>query len=220
MRSFARKNRKSLAALLTVFLLAAAAVWFMAFAPDPVTKDRRYEVNSVGQSNLNFWIITWEPYDGTLWIGPPAGISRETFDRLTGCLDATSRPPLAIPLRWTIKSVFDDSIAAEGKGAPTNPAADDCASTRAGHVLSLGKIAIAPGRYRFDLQFGEQLPDSTAFPVEVSLSCCFFKTPHKTTLGGLPGVIVWVIFPVLFLTFCLLILILIIRAGMYIFDID
>ena len=97
MRHFARENRKSLAALFVVLLLAGVAVWFMEFAPDPVTKDRRYEVNSTGQSNLKFWIITWEPYDGTLWIGPPAGIDRETFDRLTGCLDATSRPPSAAP---------------------------------------------------------------------------------------------------------------------------
>jgi hypothetical protein len=218
MRGFARENQKSLAALLVVLLLASAAAWFMAFALDPVTKDRRYEVNSAGQSNLKFWIITWEPYDGTLWIGRPAELAPEAFDRLTGCRDTSASPPQpATPPQWSIKSVSDDRVVAEGKAAPVSPTAGDCVSTRGGHLLSLGKIAIAPGKYRFDLQFGAQLPDSMNFPVEVNLDCCFFKTPAKTGLGTLPGVIIFVIFPILFLMFSLLVLILLIRAGMYIY---
>jgi hypothetical protein len=217
MRGFARENKKSLATLLLVLLLYGAAVCFLAFV-DPVTKDRRYEINSAGRSDLNFWVITWEPYDGTLWIGRPAELSRQIFDRLTGCLDTSTSPPQpATPLQWSIKSVTDDRVTVEGNAVLVSPTAGDCASTRGGHLLSLGKISVAPGKYRLDLQFGDQLPDSMIFPVEVSLHCCGLKTPTTTRLGALPGIIAFVVFPILFLMFALLVLILLIRAGMYIY---
>jgi hypothetical protein len=217
MRRFGRENRKLLASLLAIVLFGAAAPWFMSLIANPVTKHRRYVVDSTGQSNLRFWLVTWEAYDGELWIGRPAELNRETFDRLTGCLDYTSRPPSAMLLRWTIQSVSDDRVVAEGKGTPINPTADDCASTRSGHVLSLGKIAISPGRYRFDLEFGVQFLETMNFPVEVDLYCCELKSRPQTRLGCFPGIFAFVVFPILILSFGLLILILLIRAGMYIY---
>jgi hypothetical protein len=195
-----------------MFVVTAGA--FSGTAINPVIPTR-FNIDTAPDSNFKFWILTWETYDAKLWIGQPGGLDRETFDRITGCEDSTVPPERFPTPKWTIRLAWDESVVLHRDAVLVNPPANECSSTTGGHVLSLGKFAVSPGRYQFELKFSNDIPESMSFPVELNINCCGKLSPPHTWLGGFPLFFAFVLFPILALVFAILTLLLVTRAVLY-----
>jgi hypothetical protein len=196
-----------------IVLFVVLAGSFIGAATQPVAP-KRIAIDQDHKSNVRFWIVTWETYQGTLWIGRPPELNPKAFDRLTGCLDFSGTPPQRpAPLQWTIRSAYDSRAVVQGKAIPINPSADDCSSTKGGHVLSLGKLALEPGRYQFDLKLSDEIPDTISFPIELNIQCCG-KIAH-TRLGGLALFLAFFLLPILIYVVAFLVLILLVRGALF-----
>jgi len=214
---FYRKNRALLAALLGIAIFIATAAAFTGTASNPVV-GTRFNITSSPNSNLRFWIVTWETYYARLWIGQPSNLDRKTFDLITGCNDYSIVPPLHVDgPKWIIKSVRDQNVVVEREAILVNPPPNECSSTTGGHVFSLGGFALAPGRYQFELKFRSDIPESMNFPVELSIHCCGKNAPAHTGLGSFPLFFAFVLFPLFACIFAVLGLLLLIRAGVFLY---
>jgi hypothetical protein len=212
-RSFYRANRSLLVALLGISLFLTAAELLTKAATNPALPTTRFNIASAPNSSLKFWIFTWETYTATLWIGQPAELDRKTFDLITGCKDSSivSSQDVLTP-KWAIRSVRDQSVLIQGEAILVNPPANECTSTTGGHVFSLGKFAIAPGRYQFEIKFSANIPESMSFPAELNIRCCARYT--HTRLGRLMN-LYFFFGPLLVVVFAFLMSLLVIRAVLY-----
>jgi hypothetical protein len=208
-RSFYRSNRGLLAAMLGVVIFVATAGLFTSAATNPVGPTR-FKINSTSSSNLRFWIVTWETYRGKLWIGQPAELDRKTFDLVTGCRESSDVRPAP---EWTIKSAWDQRVVIQSEAMLVNPPPSECSSTTGGRVFSLGEFAIGPGRYQFELKFSNEISESISFPAELNIQCCVKRA--ETQLGSLVLMFGFFLFPILFFVFAFLLLVLLIRAGIF-----
>lgn len=108
---FYRTNRALLATLLGISIFLSAAELLTKAATYPVLPTKRFNIASAPNSNLRFWIFTWETYTATIWIGQPAKLDRKKFDLITGCTDSSNVPPQRVLTpRWTIKSVRGQAV--------------------------------------------------------------------------------------------------------------
>jgi hypothetical protein len=215
MRRFGRENRKSLIALLTVLSLAASAFWFARTALDP-GQSERFTVEPGRKIEFSLLLLTRETYGVSLWIGRPAELDRHQFDRLAGCPNfanvAKPIPGATIPFRWIVKSASDESVVDQSKVASITPPGNGCSFVGDGHMLYLGAISAGPGRYRFEFQFTEEIPELKQFPAEVSIRCGRYP---RTQLGKMALASSFVLVPLLLLLSGVLALVLLVRAAIF-----
>jgi hypothetical protein len=165
-------------------MFVVMAGWFTPKATNPATRNQAFNIDSTPGSNFKFWIVTWEAYDGKLWIGQPPKLDRKTFNRVTGCEDPSIKPPPpVITPEWTIRSVWDQRVVIQRSAGLINPPANECSTSGGGRVFSLGEFALAPGRYQFEIKFSSEVPESMSFPAELNISCC--GKFARTALGEL-----------------------------------
>jgi hypothetical protein len=205
-----------LALLLGAMLLTVGVGW-LAHTAVATGQSERFTVEPGRKIELTLWILATETYGVSLWIGRPAELDRNTFDRLAGCPNSANPskpvPGVTIPFRWIVRSSSDNSVVDQSKTASITPRGNGCSYVSDGHLFYLGPLTAEPGRYRLEFQFTEEIPELRNFPAEVSVSCCGKNSGSR--LGALTFVVGLVLVPILLGVSALLALILLVRAAIF-----